>query len=652
MRIKGFAALAAVSISLLSVSCSDTVKTVASSDGWPVIKSYDKDHLCQIALPLGGIGTGTVSLAGNGELRDWNVTERPSKGSTTAGNPADATFFAIYARTVGSEAVVKALAGPACREEGRNAGGVSDLLNGLPRFASASFDAAFPFGQVHLSDSEMPVDVTIKAFNPLVPGEPEVSGLPVAVLYFEVKNKTINDVIVSVCGTMRNFLGDKRSEPWMNLIGGDGSCPGINLTGGEGSETGIKLNGEGKPAGSRQTKNDYIFYRDIKGLYISSVSGEENGHALGTMALSTAGEDSVTWRTGSAMADLPGAIKDIIDDFSSDGELTQSHIAHDGQPLASLAIKDTIGPGQSRYYRFIISWHFPERADPRGEGNAGNYYTGDFNNAWDVAKKIIPYIPLLEANTLMFVRTLIDTDLPKPVLEAALFNLSALRSPSLYRSADGKMHGWEGFMNEANSCHGSWASGWSNEQATSFLFGKLARSMREIEFDVASDSVKGITGQGASSGHEYVAAALMFSEGRSKDGVKVIAKIRARYDGFSGNPFGESECLCQSAGSMAAWASVIAITRFNYSAVDESFQIRSSEGTTFWSNGYAWGESVVTGGRGVKEIKISVYGGELRLRKIILYGFGERVISTNAVVINSGEESIFSVIPFAKGKQN
>ncbi|WP_332369275.1 hypothetical protein [Spirosoma telluris] len=29
---------------------------------WPTLKHYDKDHLVNIALPLGGIGTGTVSL--------------------------------------------------------------------------------------------------------------------------------------------------------------------------------------------------------------------------------------------------------------------------------------------------------------------------------------------------------------------------------------------------------------------------------------------------------------------------------------------------------------------------------------------------------------------------------------------------------------
>lgn len=33
---------------------------------WPVLKQYDREHLYQVALPLGGIGTGTVSLGGRG----------------------------------------------------------------------------------------------------------------------------------------------------------------------------------------------------------------------------------------------------------------------------------------------------------------------------------------------------------------------------------------------------------------------------------------------------------------------------------------------------------------------------------------------------------------------------------------------------------
>ena len=42
---------------------------------------YIGDYTREIAFPLGGIGTGSVSLGGNGRLMDWEIFNRPSKGS-------------------------------------------------------------------------------------------------------------------------------------------------------------------------------------------------------------------------------------------------------------------------------------------------------------------------------------------------------------------------------------------------------------------------------------------------------------------------------------------------------------------------------------------------------------------------------------------
>ena len=47
---------------------------------WPVLKHYNEHHLDKIALPVGGIGTGTVSLGGRGNLQDWEIMNRPAKG--------------------------------------------------------------------------------------------------------------------------------------------------------------------------------------------------------------------------------------------------------------------------------------------------------------------------------------------------------------------------------------------------------------------------------------------------------------------------------------------------------------------------------------------------------------------------------------------
>lgn len=560
MKTRSSSFLAVVFTALASLSCSDNSVTVTAPDAWPVIRSYDRNHLCNIALPLGGIGTGTVSIAGNGELKDWRLNDMPLTGSGSAGSFENAPFFAIYATTGSSDPVVRALTGPACRERDQDGGGDNDLLHGFPGFANASFDAAFPFGQVHLSDNEMPVDVTIKAFNPMVPGEPEVSGLPVAALYFEVRNKTINNVIVSVCGTMRNFTGIDGSEP------------------------AIRPGGEAGTAGSVQGNNDYIIYRDIQGIFMSSGSAGQIDSTRGTIALSTAGEDTISWRTGSAASDLAGAIKEVRDDFSGDGDLTEPPVKPEGQLFASLAVKDTIGPGQSRYFRFIITWHFPVRKNPLGQGNNINFYSLDFVNAWDVTKKIIPYMPMLESNTILFVRTLIASDLPQRTLEASLADLADLRSERIYRTADGKLH-----MPDVGDYSGKRSGVTSAPEKNSykmihFLYGKLAETMEETEKSLEPES------------------------------------------------------------EMTGWAALAARTGFSYSPVDQSFRIRSSEGVTFWSNGYAWGECVVSGRGRVKELKVKVYGGELGIRKVILKGYGERVVSDRSTVIRTGEESTYSVL--------
>ncbi len=42
---------------------------------------YRGAKLSQISFPLGGVGTGCIGLAGNGRLIDWEIFNRPNKGS-------------------------------------------------------------------------------------------------------------------------------------------------------------------------------------------------------------------------------------------------------------------------------------------------------------------------------------------------------------------------------------------------------------------------------------------------------------------------------------------------------------------------------------------------------------------------------------------
>ena len=42
---------------------------------------YEGAKTAQISFPLGGIGAGGIGLAGNGRLVDWEIFNRPNKGS-------------------------------------------------------------------------------------------------------------------------------------------------------------------------------------------------------------------------------------------------------------------------------------------------------------------------------------------------------------------------------------------------------------------------------------------------------------------------------------------------------------------------------------------------------------------------------------------
>ena len=67
-------------------------------------RSFRGAELSEIAFPLGGIGTGTVSLGGRGELRDWEIFNRPAKGRSLP-----FTFFALWCRPRGGQPIARVL---------------------------------------------------------------------------------------------------------------------------------------------------------------------------------------------------------------------------------------------------------------------------------------------------------------------------------------------------------------------------------------------------------------------------------------------------------------------------------------------------------------------------------------------------------------
>ena len=150
----------------------------------PAIRSFTGESLARIAFPLGGIGTGTISLGGRGNLQDWEIFNNPNKGS----HPPY-TFPAIWARAAGDDPVTRILERRMLPPYDVHGGGLSPSdMACMPRLAEAVFLGVYPVARLTFQDADLPVEVTLEAWNPFIPLDPENSGLPVAILDYTVTN--------------------------------------------------------------------------------------------------------------------------------------------------------------------------------------------------------------------------------------------------------------------------------------------------------------------------------------------------------------------------------------------------------------------------------------------------------------------------------
>jgi non-lysosomal glucosylceramidase len=439
-----------------------TVKSLLSSD-LPVLRIYDQSHLDRIALPLGGIGTGTVSLGGRGDLRDWEVMNTPDKGFDLTENYWTGAFFSLWTRDHTGQTRTRVLEGEIPGHLYEHGLGAPIANHGLPRFRECAFAAAYPFGQVVLADADVPLNVRLEAFNPLVPADPEASGLPVAVLRYVLENTTGEPVEASVCGSIPNF------------IGADGRGEALRMQ-------------------TKGNRNTFRKARSVQGIFMDSTGITSDSPKAGTMALVTNASSGVSHRTSWAPIGWGGDILNFWDDFSEEGVLSEHPPIDASTTHGSVAVRFRIDPHSIGTITFVIAWHFPNRLSwnkpPSGKTQAeiiGNYYTEHYRDAWDAAEQTVEKLPQLESRTREFVEAFCESDLPVDVKEAALFNLSTLRTQTTFRLPSGHLAAWEGCNDHEGSCPGSCTHVWNYENTTPFLFGSLSRSMREVEFLHATD---------------------------------------------------------------------------------------------------------------------------------------------------------------------
>ncbi len=446
------------------------------NESWPVLRSYEGHQLSRVKLPVGGIGTGTVSISGRGGLVDWEIMNRPAKlFAPPLVTYSGAPFFCLRAENK-QGVYQKMLEGPLYDYEFEGGCGSPNRLSGLPRFDNCRFDAAYPFGQVHLSDKNFPLAVRLQTFNPLIPGDAENSGLPVVVLRYTLENKTAQPVKATIAGSLTNYIG----SPYLGSAEYFHSQPGS------------------KPNPDFKNKNTFKQNRGLKGVFLEPGIKDNKHHAWGTIALTTTSAVSVSYRTSWKYRPRTEPIMDFWEDLQKNGKL-KNIAAHKDEtnPVATLAASITVPARSQKTVTFLLTWVFPNRepwnnSDPEKnvkpeQRMLTNYYATKFKDAWDVAATLAPKLSCLEKKTIEFVHSFLNTDIPDSIKEAALFNLSTLRTETCFRTADGRFWGWEGINDSTGSCYGNCTHVWNYELATAFLFGDLSRTMRDTEFTKMTD---------------------------------------------------------------------------------------------------------------------------------------------------------------------
>jgi uncharacterized protein (DUF608 family) len=421
---------------------------------------------------LGGIGAGNISVNSRGQLCDWEIFNAPNIGF----NPPY-SFFAIRTEC-GGKIVSKILESEFVPPFERSHGIYSWDMGGAPRFKNSRLNGRIGNVTVELEDADIPVKITMKGFSPVIPLDADNSGIPSACISYAVRNTGSKPVTVSVAGTMANlsgFIGKElfgsvllKGNP-RNEIRREGNCEGVFFS--------SDLPGD-------DLKNGNLVLAALKNTYTISIKRQWlNGN----------------WWDGA---------HDFWDDFLSDGMLEEESCdkaldsdlkANNGKQLiGAVCEKQTIAPGETVNFNFMISWYFPNR-ESKWRGNVfppeievnndvvKMYYTTLFKDAWDVCGYVTNKYDYLADMTGKFEDALYASTIPDAMVEAAAANIMVLRSTTCFRLANGKFFGWEGTFNDRGSCEGNCTHVWSYEQTLAFLFPVLELDMRRTEFLVETN---------------------------------------------------------------------------------------------------------------------------------------------------------------------
>jgi len=174
---------------------------------------YKGNRLTEISFPLGGIGTGSIGLAGNGRLTDWEIFNNANKNSFHG-----FSHFAIKAERDGEVVDARVLHGDYTKMytgqvgNGFGNGIYNTTMAGFPHFEDCTFEAEFPLARLTFRDFNFPGTVTMDAFNPFIPLNDKDSSIPGAFFSITLENNTDEPLDYQICFSVSNPFNQSKHK--------------------------------------------------------------------------------------------------------------------------------------------------------------------------------------------------------------------------------------------------------------------------------------------------------------------------------------------------------------------------------------------------------------------------------------------------------
>lgn len=397
---------------------------------------YKNENRKMISFPLGGIGSGCIGLAGNGQLIDWEIFNRPNKFSENG-----KSHFAVRCFQDGKIKDARILVSDIQNEIVRGGSGCSQSsLNGFPHFKSNTFKGEFPFAKLSFKDNAFPANVGITAFNPFIPLDSKNSSIPAA--FFEVEFKNNCET------TMEYEAAFSVQAPFKNSTN---TATGNGVT---------------------------VFDSDNKNNNLTVMCDCDKAYTTDY------------WYRGWWNSFYQDNIRTFWNEFSAGKELHNRNYSEPGHyDTCSVSGRVTVEPGKLKKIRFVISWSIPDCYNywaPLKDKNGNdvtwkNYYATVFETSKESAGYSVKNWDYLYKETLDFTRTLYSSTLDDSIKQAIGSGLSVLKSPTVMRLEDGSLYGFEGSNNTDGSCEGLCQHVYNYAYACCYLFPDLERGIRDNE---------------------------------------------------------------------------------------------------------------------------------------------------------------------------